>query len=214
MLTNKKWLVPIIYGVVLLFSFYVVLQYFIFRPSDAAMVSAKLKDAAFPYAVWQWFFYPHILLGLAALLIGAYQLTPRSRKHIGRHKKLGRIYGISIFLNVLLIPYLALYATGGTPSEIAFLVLDLFWLLTTALGVFHIRRKNAAGHRKWMLRSYAITLVFVTFRFVLGVSSLGGAEFSITFPVSVYVSIAINLAFTEYYLRKRKDVLKCLSEDM
>jgi uncharacterized membrane protein YozB (DUF420 family) len=38
------------------------------------------------------------------------------------------------------------------------------------MAVFAIRRFNVRQHREWMLRSYAVTFAFVTFRF--GVESL------------------------------------------
>ncbi|WP_308637354.1 DUF2306 domain-containing protein [Paenibacillus silvisoli] len=202
---NKKVILPIVYVLAYLFTFYIVLQYLIYKPSQAGMVSAKLQDASFPYAVWKLFFYPHIFLGIAALLIGAYQLTKRSRQNPARHKQLGRFYGIAILVNVLVVPYIALYATGGTPSTIAFLVLDLFWLGTTAIGIRHIMGKKVLQHRQWMLRSYAITFVFVTFRIVLAIVQLSiDAPRSFTFPLAVYLSIALNLAITEWYLGKRR----------
>lgn len=205
MLTRKSWIFPGIYASVFLLSFYVVLQYLIYQPSQSGMVSAKLADVSFPYGVWELFFYPHIVLGLAALGIGAYQLTARSRRSPAMHKRLGRIYGISIFVNVLVVPYLALYATGGAPSTVAFLVLDAFWLGTTAMGVRFILMKDVARHRRWMLRSYAVTLVFVTFRIVLGVLSLmTEAPRSLTFPLAVYAAVALNLVFAEYYLKNKK----------
>lgn len=178
------------------------------------MVSAKLKDASFPYEIWKLFFYPHIVLGIVALLIGAFQLTKRSRKNLKLHKKLGRIYGYSILLNVLIAPYIALYATGGTSSTIAFLVLDIFWLGTTAIGIKHIKDKNVESHRTWMLRSYAITFVFVTFRLVLGIVQLSiHAPSSFTFPTAVYLSIALNLILTEMYLKKRsRNIIQSFEE--
>jgi uncharacterized membrane protein YozB (DUF420 family) len=202
---NKKRILPALYGLAYLLTLYVVLQYLIFSPSQSGMVSAKLEDASFPYAIWKLFFYPHIVLGIASLLIGAYQLTERSRRNRKLHKKLGRIYGSSIFVNVLVVPYIALYATGGAPSTVAFLVLDLFWFGTTAIGIRQILKGDAARHRAWMLRSYAITFVFVTFRLVIGlVQLLTGASQSVSFPISVYLAIAVNLLFTEWYLKKRK----------
>lgn len=201
---SRKIILPVIYICAYLFTFYVVLQYLIYYPSQAGMVSTKLEDSSFPYTVWKLFFYPHILLGVIALLIGAYQLTRRSRRNQTMHKRLGRIYGMAILINVLVVPYISLYATGGRPSTIAFLVLDLFWLGTTAIGIKAIISKNVQQHRRWMLRSYAITFVFVTFRIVLGMIQLSiDAPMSFTFPLAVYLSIALNLTLTELYLTKR-----------
>lgn len=203
---NKKFLLPTLYVMAYLLTMYVVVQYMIFSPSQAGMVSAKLENASFPYHVWKIFFYPHIILGIVALLVGAYQLTNKSRRNPKVHKRLGRIYGISILVNVLVVPYIALYATGGIPTTLAFMVLDVFWFITTIAGIRAIRNKQVVRHRAWMLRSYAITFVFVTFRIVIGIVQLTiDAERSFTFPLSVYVAIAVNLIFAELYMRVRRN---------
>lgn len=201
---NKKIIVSIMYLLVFLFTFYIILQYVIFKPEQAGIVHAKLKDSSFPYEVWKLFFFPHIALGVIALLIGAFQLTNRSRRHPALHKSLGRVYGATILINVLVVPYMALFATGGMNSTIAFLVLDVIWFGTTVMGIWSIFKKNISRHREWMLRSYAITFVFVTFRIVLiMVQLILDAPKSITFPIAVYAAMAVNLIFTEMYLRKR-----------
>jgi uncharacterized membrane protein YozB (DUF420 family) len=126
LMLTKKVVLPVIYLLAYLFTLYIVIQYIIFKPSQAGIVSSKLQDPNFPYEIWKLFFFPHILLGVLALLIGAYQLTNKSRQNRTLHRLLGRIYGFAILLNVLVVPYMSLYATGGTPSSIAFLVLDIF----------------------------------------------------------------------------------------
>ncbi|MDR4947012.1 DUF2306 domain-containing protein [Neobacillus cucumis] len=201
---KKKVILPVIYGLAYLFTLYIVIQYIIYKPSQAGVVSSKLEDPNFPYAIWKLFFFPHIILGILALLIGAYQLTNRSRLNRERHRLLGRIYGFAILINVLLVPYIAMYATGGIPSTIAFLVLDIFWLMTTATAIIYIRRKNITRHREWILRSYAVTFVFVTFRiFLLMIQFSTHASFSVAFPLAVYLSIVFNLFITQIYLNKR-----------
>lgn len=200
---NKKFIFPIMYLFAYLFTFYIVIQYGFFKPEQSAVVSSKLINPSFPYEVWKLFFYPHIVLGVLALLIGAFQFTNRSRRQSNLHKILGRIYGGVIFANVLIVPFIALYATGGRGSTIAFLVLDVLWFGTTAMGVRSILKKNIGRHREWMLRSYAITFVFVTFRIILiPVQMILELPLDVAFPVSVYISIAINLLLTELYLRK------------
>ncbi|MBM7652810.1 DUF2306 domain-containing protein [Neobacillus cucumis] len=201
---KKKIMLPVIYGLAYLFTLYIVIQYIIYKPSQAGVVSSKLEDPNFPYAIWKLFFFPHIILGILALLIGAYQLTNRSRLNRKRHRLLGRIYGFAILINVLLVPYLAMYATGGIPSTIAFLVLDIFWLMTTMIAIIYIRRKNITRHREWMLRSYAVTFVFVTFRiFLLMIQFSTHASFSVAFSLAVYLAIIINMLITQVYLNKR-----------
>ncbi|MFY0544276.1 DUF2306 domain-containing protein [Brevibacillus sp. H7] len=93
----------------------------------------------------------------------------------------------------------------GIGSGIAFLVLDVCWLVTTGLGVWHIRRRNIPAHREWILRSYAVTWVFVSFRVVVALISITwniGNE--VSFPLAVSISIAGNLLITEAYLRSQR----------
>lgn len=202
---NKKLIFPVLYAATYLLTLYIVIQYFIYSPSQSGMVSAKMDDPSFPYTIWRLFFYPHIVLGTIALLIGTYQLTRRSRRNPTRHRVLGRIYGISILLNVLVVPYIALYATGGRGSTWAFLLLDVLWLATTANGIRHIMLRRTVLHRQWMLRNYAVTLVFVSFRLVLGITELvSNLPLREAFPLSVAVSIAVNLGFAELYIRRGK----------
>jgi hypothetical protein len=44
------------------------------------------------------------------------------------------------------------------------------WVITTSMALLAIRRRNLPQHREWMMRSYAVTFAFVTFRF--GVETL------------------------------------------
>jgi uncharacterized membrane protein YozB (DUF420 family) len=202
---KKKVILPVLYFLALLFTLYIVIQYVIYKPSQAGVVSSKLQDPNFPYAIWKIFFFPHVILGTIALLVGGFQLSMKSRRNRQLHRPLGRIYAFSIFFNVLAVPYIALYATGGTLSTIAFLVADVLWLVTTLMAVVNIRRKKIAKHRAWMLRSYSVTFLFVTFRiFALTIHLTTHASLAISFPIAVYFSLFVNLLITELYLRKRR----------
>jgi uncharacterized membrane protein len=94
---------------------------------------------------------------MIALAVGPFQFTKKSRQNKSVHKLLGRIYAAAIFLNILAVPYIALFSTGGISSGISFLILDAFWLITTLMGVIRIVQRNFNAHKQWMMRSYAIT---------------------------------------------------------
>jgi hypothetical protein len=202
--TRRYVPIGILYLIILMFSLYIAIMYLFHDAASAPIVKSKLKDAGFSLFIWKAFFYPHIILGTLALAIGPFQMTSRSRRNPKVHRILGRIYASAIGLNILMVPYLAIYSTGGIPASVAFLVLDAAWLVTTGMGVWRIIQRNIAAHRRWILRSYAITWVFVSFRIVVALISIfTHAAMSISFPVAVYVSIAINLLLTEIYLRRR-----------
>lgn len=194
----------ILYLVILLFSVYIAVMYLFRDVASAPLVKGKLNQAGFAFSTWEIVFYAHIILGTLALAIGPFQMTSRSRRNPKVHRILGRTYAGAIGINILAVPYLAIYATGGKPATVAFLVLDAAWLVTTGIGVWRIIQRNIAAHRRWILRSYAITWVFVSFRIVVAlISILTHAPTNISFPVSVYVSIALNLLLMELYLRRR-----------
>lgn len=199
-----NYLFASIYFFALLFTVYMAITYIINDAANAGIVEPKFQNDNFSISTWKLVFYPHIFLGTVSLLIGPFQLLKSSRKNPTVHRILGRIYAMAIFINVLVVPYLAIFATGGKPSTIAFLVLDGSWLITTAMGIWSILKKDINSHKKWMYRSYGITWVFVTFRFVTPIISLlFHVPNSVSFPAGVYISIFGNLLLVELYLRKK-----------
>ncbi len=203
--TKRKVTIGLLYFTIVLFAVYIFVMFLMNGVEWAPMVKAKMKNPDFSLTTWKWFFYPHILLGSIALAIGPFQLTKISRKKPKLHKILGKIYAIAIFMNILVVPYISLSATGGRGSTIAFLVLNAFWLWTTSMGVIKATQRKIKEHKEWILRSYAITWVFVTFRLVVIPFSIF-LDSSVAFPIAVYLSIAINLLFVERRKRKNKNL--------
>jgi len=192
----------ILYGVIFLFCIYIFFMFLWNGLDQAPIVRGKQQLSSFSLSMWKLFFYPHLILGLISLLIGPFQLTNYSRKNLKLHKYLGRIYAISIFINTLCTPYLSFFATGGKPSMYAFLILDIFWFFTTSIGVIFAVKGRINQHKAWMIRSFAITWVFVTFRIVVIPLSLI-FETQISFPIAVYLSIILNFSVVELLRRKK-----------
>jgi hypothetical protein len=44
--------------------------------------------------------------------------------------------------------------------------LAVAWLLTSSMAFVSIRRRNFIQHKQWMVRSYVVSVAFVTFRLV------------------------------------------------
>ena len=66
--------------------------------------------------------------------------------------------------------YLSLTIPGNAPYAAGLFFLCVAWVVTTSMAVLAILRRNLLQHRQWMMRSYAVTFAFVTFRF--GVDAL------------------------------------------
>ncbi|WP_066256473.1 DUF2306 domain-containing protein [Neobacillus drentensis] len=201
--TKRKLTIGVLYFTIALFALYIFVMFILNGVEWAPMVKGKMENPDFSLATWKCFFYPHILFGTVALAIGPFQLTKISQRKPKLHKMLGKIYAIAIFINILVVPYIALSATGGRSSTIAFLVLNAFWLWTTSMGVIKATQRKISAHKAWILRSYAITWVFVTFRLVVIPFSLL-LDSSVAFPFAVYLSIAMNLLFVEWKRKKSK----------
>ena len=202
---NGRFTIGAMYGVIGLFMIYIFWMFLLNGVEYAPMVKGKMEDRNFSVSTWKWFFYPHILLGTISLAIGPFQLTKLSQKKIHLHKRLGKVYAVAIFINILMVPYLTLSATGGKGSTIAFLILDFFWLWTTSMGVIKAAQRKIPAHKEWILRSYAITWVFVTFRVVMIPLSII-LDQSLSFPLAVYLGISINLLFVEWRNRRNRNL--------
>jgi uncharacterized membrane protein len=107
---------------------------------------------------------PHIVAGMAALLIGPLQFSSRVRRRSPRfHRVLGRVYVIAVFIAAPLGMVLANHRHD--PRAIHFtaavFVQSGTWMITTAAAFLTARNGHFQQHREWMIRSYAVTMTFV-----------------------------------------------------
>ena len=96
------------------------------------------------------------------------------------------------------------YANGGIPSRIAFVSLALLWIFFTAMALIKARQKNFTAHRRYMIRSYALTLSAITLR-AWKYALTNSFELP---PMDVYRSVAwlgwvVNLIVAEYIIRTK-----------
>jgi uncharacterized membrane protein YozB (DUF420 family) len=99
--------------------------------------------------------------------------------------------------------FIGLFANGGLYSKISFVSLAILWFYCTLKGFLYIKSKNIIQHKKFMLRSFALTLSAITLRLwkVILVYLFHPA------PMDVYQIIAWlgwipNIIIIEYYLYK------------
>ncbi len=160
-------------------------------------------DALLDSTFYRVMLYSHIGLGMIALLIGPSQFSRRLRQRwMAGHRRLGKIYIISILLSGLAGLYIAFFATGGWVSTLGLLGLDIFWLFTTSMAYQKIRQKDIEGHRRWMVRSYGFTFAAVTLRLGLILAAVGWVPFLTIYPIMCWASWIINGAVVEIALRR------------
>ena len=137
-----------------------------------------LVDSSHPawqhYAPFKWWLLPHGIFGAIVLLFAPLQFSDRLRKRFTRaHRIMGRLYVVGAIGLAPLGAYIQYYQERmGAPRSFTILaIVDAAMLMgaTTIAFVFAFRRKIAL-HRQWATRSYAIALVFIAGRFVLGIT--------------------------------------------
>jgi uncharacterized membrane protein len=148
----------------------------------------------------------HVTAAPIALATGLFQFLPniRSRRpHI--HRWCGRLYAAAVATAGVAGLILALGSFDRPVAGTGFLILAVLWLGTTGRAVWLAIKGRIRQHRRWMIRSWALTLAAVTLRiylpFLMGFGQMEYAE------ASNYVAWACwvpNLIVAELYLRKSR----------
>ena len=145
----------------------------------------------------------HFFCAGLALLLAPLQIWGGLRRRWPRlHRIGGWLYAVAVLIGALAGLSLARNAHGGWASGSGFGLLAVTWLWMTALGIGYAIAGDYARHRRWMLRSVALTAAAITLRLML---VLGQGVLHLPF-VTVYIAAAwgcwtINLALCELWLR-------------
>lgn len=155
------WLAFVIYFSVLMLL--ITLPYLSFRLNVDFLIT---KQSIIHLKHWRYAFYFHILTSFFVLLAGATQFwnyfLVRFRKW---HRSIGKMYVyIILFISGPAALIMSFYANGTPVAKTSFVILSFLWILFTALAFYFVLRKNFVAHRKFMIRSYALTLSAVTLR--------------------------------------------------
>lgn len=138
-----------------------------------------------PYTSWQWdvdflwtkqhlahlnyyriSFYAHIfssllVLGCGAFLFSNYILKKQTRLH----SFLGKIYvALLLLISAPSGLIMAFHANGGWLAQLSFILLTPLWWWFTWKGYQTARQKKFKAHKRWMIRSYALTLSAISLR--------------------------------------------------
>jgi len=146
----------------------------------------------------------HLAGGIIAIVIGPFQLNSRLRKRfMSAHRWLGRSYVIAVSASGIAGLLLASESYGGLVTHFGFGLMATCWLGCTWSAYWYIRAGDIAGHRAWMLRSYALTLAAVTLRIYLPLSALLGIEFDAAYPAISWLCWVPNLLIVEWFVLSR-----------
>ena len=145
----------------------------------------------------------HAVSASVALLLGPWQFLRGLRQRRPRvHRWTGRGYAAALSIAALSAIWIAPHAAGGYVSTLGFTTLAFGWLLTTGVGVVAIRRGHVATHRRWMIRSYALTAAAITLRIYLAMIPVFHLRFDQAYPVISWLCWVPNLLLAEAWIRQ------------
>lgn len=165
-----------------------------------AQKSAAIKESL----VWSTLFKVHIYIGGFALIIGWPQFIKRFRnKNLNFHRLIGKLYLVAILLSGCAGLYIGFYAEGGWVAKLGFIGLAISWLYTSSRAYFSIRKLEIDAHKRWMIRSYALTFAAVTLRIWLPMFQYGfGMEFISAYVIIAWLCWVPNVLWAEWYVRR------------
>src|SRR5690606_41502757 len=108
----------------------------------------------------------HVIFGSIAMLTCCLQIWPRFRaRHPRAHRAIGRVYVFAGCVPAGLTGLVVALATPfGPVARVSSVLLSLIWLGCTVAGWRMARRRRFAEHRRWMIRSFALTMSIITNR--------------------------------------------------
>lgn len=154
----------------------------------------------------------HIIPGALFLVLALLQFVPRIRaNHLEFHRWLGRILvvtGLVIGVSALVMSFTM--NIGGPNETAATTLFGILFLFCLVKAYRHIRRKEVAQHREWMIRTFAIGLGVATTRPIVGMffafRKLSPHEF---FGIAFWLGFTITFFAAEVWIDyTRRSVLQ------
>ncbi|MEP6676745.1 MAG: DUF2306 domain-containing protein [Ferruginibacter sp.] len=179
-----------------------IMQYSSFK-DDVGFLQFKKEYIGIP--IWKLAFYTHVFSSLFTLCAGFTQFSTYVLQH---HKKLHRFIGRLYVYDILIINFpagmiMAFYANGHLPTKIAFVILDSLWFLFTFKAVVAAKAKDIKKHRRFMIRSYALTFSAVTLRtWKIVLPFFFHFDIVTLYMIDAWMGFVPNLLFAEWLIRK------------
>ena len=149
----------------------------------------------------------HAAAASTALLVAPLQFIARLRIRFPRiHRITGRLYVVACVIGGLTGLPLAWGATAGPIATAGFGILAILWLWTTAVAWRLAVDGRFAEHRRWMIRSIALTAAGIMLRIYLGIMLTLPVEFYEGYRVIAFLCWVPNILLAELYLRRGRRV--------
>lgn len=154
-----------------------------------------------------WAFMSHVGIAPLALFCGALQFASSIRnKFPAIHRNIGRVYVFCVLVGSISGLLLAVNAVGGIVASVGFSLLSVAWLAFTVQGWRMARARRFSAHRRWMIRSFALTFAAVTLRLYLPLFIVSGVGYAQASVFIAWISWVPNLLFAQWFLLRVPDV--------
>ena len=196
---RASWLRPKYF----LFAFITLMIGYVLVHNESFLINSKDPVWAHYKQIW-WWLLPHGIMGACALFLAPMQFSDRLRQRFTKlHRVVGRFYVGGVFVAAPLGFYIQFYEErmGGLRTfSLAAAVDATLWVITTAIAMYFILNGKVQLHRQWMTRSFAVAIVFLEVRMVIGITGwekLGQAAVEAT----VWGCLAFSLLFADIVLQ-------------
>jgi len=144
----------------------------------------------------------HIAGAATALLIGPLNLIPAVRQRWPQvHRWIGRAYIVGCLAGGVGGLIIAFGSLAGPIATAGFGGLAVCWLIANAQGWRAAMARRFDAHRRWMIRSFAMTFAAVTLRLYLPLIPLFHVSFIDGYRAISFLAWVPNLILAELYLR-------------
>lgn len=146
----------------------------------------------------------HIAGSVVALALGSLQFVPALRRGaIPPHRWTGRVYVLGCLIGGGAGLVLAPGSSAGPIASTGFGLLAVIWIAVNLLGWRAAMQGRFAEHRRWMIRSWALTLAAVTLRLYLPLIMVLELPFLPWYRAISFLAWVPNLVAAELWLRYR-----------
>jgi hypothetical protein len=148
----------------------------------------------------------HILPGFLFVVLGVLQFVKRIRTQWPEiHRLIGKIvFGSGLIIGITGIIMGFKMPISGVSLTAATTLFGTLFLFSLVKAFLHIRHRNIALHRQWMIRAFAIGLAVTTTRPIMGVffatSPLTGLTAEDFFGTALWIGFTIHLIAAEAWI--------------
>ena len=141
------------------------------------------------------------------MILGPLQFSSRIRaRHLRWHRLSGRVFvicGLVIGISALVMSF-GMPAIGGVNQAAATTLFGTFFLAALCKAFWHIRLREVALHREWMIRAFSIGLAVAAIRPIMGVffatSPLTGLTPREFFGIAFWIGFVLHLMAAEAWI--------------